>query len=75
MPMTQAVIKNHIPAHGPLTKNDLSAHTEEPTQQSTAYDKPPKIKHKRPANRSDLIRFTILRRANAVWASSYYKNV
>ena len=71
MPMTQVVIKNHIPAHGPLTKNDLSGHTDEPTQQSTAYEKPPITKHRRPANRSDLIRFTILQRADALWTPSY----
>jgi hypothetical protein len=56
--MTPAVIMNHVPAQGPLIRNGLLGHTDEPTQQSTAYEQAPKIKHKTPANRSDLIRFT-----------------
>jgi hypothetical protein len=56
--MTPAVIMNHVPAQSPLSRNGLPGHTDEPTQQSTAYEKAPKIKHKPPANRSDLIRFT-----------------
>jgi hypothetical protein len=59
IPMTAAVIKNHVPAQGPLIRNGLPGHTDEPTQQSTAYERAPKIKHKTPANRSDLIRFTV----------------
>ena len=50
---------NHVPAQGPLMRNGFPGHADEPTQQSTAYEKAPKIKHQTPANRSDLIRFTV----------------
>src|ERR1700691_6399084 len=55
IPMTPAVMMNHVPTQGPLIRNGLPGHIDEPTQQSTAYENAPNIKHRTPANRSDLI--------------------